>query len=77
MGACACARKPLRASARQPHASTSWLLGVSETRCHGAPQVCTLSSLLPLPLLGLVPNSSGAEEVQNATKRGAEGLDEE
>jgi hypothetical protein len=39
--------------------------------------VCTLSSLLPLPLLGLVPNSSGAEEVQNATKRGAEGLDEE
>ena len=26
-------------------------------------QVCTLSSLLPLPLLGLVPNTSGSEEV--------------
>ena len=27
-------------------------------------QVCTLSSLLPLPLLGLVPNTSGSEEVR-------------
>ena len=42
---------------------------------HGVLQVCTLSSLLPLPLLGLVPNSSGAEEVHNSSKRGPEGLD--
>jgi len=27
-------------------------------------QVCTLSSLLPLTLLGLVPNTTGAEELQ-------------
>ena len=27
-------------------------------------QVCTLSSLLPLSLLGLVPNTTGAEELQ-------------
>lgn len=27
-------------------------------------QVCNLSSLLPLPLLGLVPNSTGAEELK-------------
>lgn len=27
-------------------------------------QVCTLSSLLPLPLLHLVPNSTGAEEIK-------------
>ena len=30
----------------------------------GLLQVCTLSSLLPLPLLGLVPNTTGAEELQ-------------
>ena len=31
-----------------------------------AAQVCTLSSLLPLPLLGLVPNSSGPEAQRKA-----------
>lgn len=29
-----------------------------------AVQICTLSSLLPLPLLHLVPNSTGAEEMK-------------
>ena len=30
----------------------------------GVLQVCTLSSLLPLPLLGLVPNTTGADEIK-------------
>ena len=57
--------------------SCARLLPAALTRasCAAAVQVCTLSSLLPLPLLGLVPNHSGPEAQRKSGGRRRAGLD--
>ena len=59
-----CCLAALQLPTCRAHAAAARSRGHSS--CAAGAQVCTLSSLLPLPLLGLVPNSSGPEAQRKA-----------